>query len=351
MGLKYREGQPGAGVEQEVVTGGKLELAQAAAAFGVTAADWQAITQWYELVIRVRSAYYEVLTAERELGTNQEIVRIAQEGLDKNDRLAKARLAGERDVIGARLELTQSQNRLQISQQRRAAAWKLLATAVGVPALPACAVAGALDAAAPTYEWDVVLAGVLGRSSEIQEAQANLGQAHQELRLARAQVVPNVKFGLQPAYDVEMVNPILTASAQTTLPIFNRNQGNILAAQAEVARSTRVTQQVQLRLTERLIGAFQRYENAQNTLRLFESKMLPDAERSLALIRIGFDGNDPKFDFNAVLDAQRTLAQTRLAVIQAQGELWQSVSILEGLLQREPAPLPLPCAAAQGANW
>ena len=84
MGMKEREGQPGIGVAQEFVTGGKLSLAQAAAAFGVDAADWQAITQWYELVIRLRSAYYEVLTAEQELRTLEEIVRIFQQGLDTN---------------------------------------------------------------------------------------------------------------------------------------------------------------------------------------------------------------------------------------------------------------------------
>ena len=247
-------------------------------------------------------------------------------------------------MIRARVELTQSRNRLQIAQHRRTTAWKLLAAAVGVPELLPRPIEGELKAPAPQYEeWEPLVATVIARSSWMQEAQANVLQAQRELRVAQAQVIPNIEIGVQPAYDILEENPILTVSAGAKLPIFNRNQGNILAGQAEVARSLRATQQVQLGLTERLAAAVQRYQNAEATIAVYEKQVIPDATESLRLNRLGFDAGDPKFDFNAVLDAQRTLAQARLSSIQAQGELWQAVSIIEGLLQREPAPLPMPC--------
>lgn len=342
IGLKKKEGQPSAIFAQEIVTGGKLDLAQAAAFHGVAAADWQAITQWYNVTARIRAAFYEVLTAQREVKVGEEVLEIAKKGLDTNERLAKAGQVGEPDVLRARVELNLTENRLQIAQQRLAAAWKLLATAVGKPDLRLAAVDGNLDEELPAYEYEALLASVMARSSALQEAKAEVLQAQRELDLAVAQVCPNVQVGVTPGYDYGENNPILTATVSVPVPIFNRNQGNIMTARAEIARTTRTTQQVQVRLTERLATAYQQYEASRKTVTLYEKKVLPDATESLRLIRLAFGTGDPKFDFNAVLDAQRTLANARLSLIQARGETWKAVSEIEGLLQRDAAPLPTP---------
>ena len=342
IGLKKTEGQPGPSFSQEIVTNGKLDLAQAAAAHGVAVADWQAITQWYDVTARIRAAFYEVLTAQREVKVSEEVLEIAKKGLDTNERLAKAGTVGEPDVLRARVEFNQTENRLQIARQRLLASWKLLATAVGKPDLRLAALDGDLDHGMPDYEYEPLRAAVMQRSSELQETKAAVLQAQRELDLAIAQVCPNVDVTLIPAYDIAEKNPLLTATVTVPVPIFNRNQGNIMAARAEVARAVHSTQQAQVRLTERLATAYQRYEVARKTVAVFEEKVLPDATESLRLIRVAFDTGDPKFDFNAVLDAQRTLANARLSLIQARGETWKAVSEIEGLLQRDAAPLPTP---------
>jgi outer membrane protein TolC len=56
----------------------------------VAAADWQALTRWYDVLTRVRIAFFEVLAAQREVHTNEEVVRIAQEGLEVARKLQKA---------------------------------------------------------------------------------------------------------------------------------------------------------------------------------------------------------------------------------------------------------------------
>jgi cobalt-zinc-cadmium efflux system outer membrane protein len=342
IGLNKKEGQPSGFFAQEIVTNGKLDLAQAAASHGIEAADWQAITQWYDVTARIRAAFYEVLTAQREVKVSEEVLEIAKVGLDTNERLAKAGQVGQPDVLRARVELTQSENRLQIAQQRLAASWKLMATAVGQPDLRLTSLDGDLDEELPAYEYEPLVASVLARSSVLQEARAGVLQAQRELDLAVAQVCPNLTVGLTPGYDYGASTPILTAAVSVPVPVFNRNQGNIMAARAEITRATRTVQQAQVRLTEQLATAYQRYEASRKTVSLFEKKVVPDATESLRLIRLAFDAGDPKFDFNAVLDAQRTLANARLSLIQARGEIWQAVSQIEGLLQRDAVPLPLP---------
>ena len=293
IGLKKREGQPSAIFSQEFVTNGKLDLAQAAASHGVAAADWQAITQWYTVTARIRAAFYEVLTAQREVKVGGEVLEIAKKGLDTNERLAKAGRVGEPDVLRARVELNQTENRLQIAQQRLAAAWKLLATAVGKPDLRPAAVEGDLDEELPGYEYEPLVSAVMARSSALQEAKAEVLQAQRELDLAVALVCPNVTVGVTPGYDYGERNPIISATVSVPVPVFNRNQGNIMAARAEIARTTNAIRQVQVRLTERLATAYQQYEVARKTVAVFEKKVLPDATESLRLIRVAFDTGDP----------------------------------------------------------
>src|SRR5436305_1757988 len=75
-----RAGRPYLNITQEIITANKRELARAAAEQGVIAADWQALTRWYDVSVRVRSAYYEALTAWREVQTNEAAARFAMQG-------------------------------------------------------------------------------------------------------------------------------------------------------------------------------------------------------------------------------------------------------------------------------
>src|SRR5262249_3656081 len=68
--------------DQQIITAHKLRIAKAAAAQGVAAAEWQALTRWYDVVTRTRLAYFEVLTAQRAVRTSEAIVGLARQSLD-----------------------------------------------------------------------------------------------------------------------------------------------------------------------------------------------------------------------------------------------------------------------------
>jgi cobalt-zinc-cadmium efflux system outer membrane protein len=327
-------GQQGPFVAQEIVIGGKLRLAQAAAAHGVTAADWQAIGQWHAINARVRSAYYELLTAQRQIRESEEIVRQNEKTVATAEKIARAGPVLPSDVGRLRVELMLSRNRLGAARQREEAARRLLAAAVGLPQVAGLAVEGWLDHRAPAYDWPTVVASVLSRHSDVQEAQATILQRQHELSLAQAQAIGNLEMRVRPAYDIPDQSMMLFAEAGAPLPIFNRNQGNIMAAHADVGRAAAEARQVELRLVERLTTAFQQYHNAQRQVKLYEEEILPSAGRALEQVRQLFERRGERF-FD-VLDAQRTLSQARLDYVDALGELWKAVSEIEGLLQREP---------------
>jgi cobalt-zinc-cadmium efflux system outer membrane protein len=180
---------------------------------------------------------------------------------------------------------------------------------------------------------------VLARSSELQEARAAVQQAEAMLRRAQVEWVPNLQLSVRPFYAFPEQKALVRVEAGAMLPLFNRNQGNIAAAQADLARAHQEVRQAELRLTERLTGAYQRYQNARLQTEVYDKQILPNAAESLRLVRLGYERGDPKYDYTAVLQAQRILVEARLAYVQALGDLWRAASEIAGLLQLDQATL------------
>jgi cobalt-zinc-cadmium efflux system outer membrane protein len=246
-------------------------------------ADWQAVTQWFNLVTRVRLAYFEALTARRDVRTNQDAVRIAEGGLEAARRLERAGAGTRPDVLRAQVELEQTRLRLEVAKQRAATADTLLAVATGVRNLIAEPRDWPLEGPVPNYEEGDLLEAVVGRSSEVQEALANVLQAEQLRNRAVAERVPDLQLGYRLFYG--FLDDTFRNYAQfgVVIPLFNRNQGNIHAAEADVARTRAEVRSVELRLAERLAAARLRYHNARRQAKAFAEQVLPNAQESLRL--------------------------------------------------------------------
>jgi cobalt-zinc-cadmium efflux system outer membrane protein len=329
-----RAGFPALTVIQEVVTAHKLQLNRAAQAHGVAAADWQAMTRWYDVLTRLRVTYVDVLTAQLEVEAHQAIVKWGKEGLDVTEKLLKAQVGNQRDVLRARVELEQNKIRLEVARTRLDMARRQLALAVGLPHLTIGAVDGDLESPAPAYAWDAVAEAVLVRSSEVQEAQALHLQAEGLLRRARVEPIPNVLVQVRPIYSAPDRTAELMVDIGAAMPLFNRNQGNISAAQADVARTAADVRVIELKLTERLNLAYQRYQAADKSVVAYRG-IVRDAFRSMELVKLGYDKNDPKSDYTAYLQSLIILNQAKVTQAQVLGDLWRSVSEVAGLLQED----------------
>lgn len=336
MGARERPaGKQGPIFTQQIVTAGKLQIAQAAAAAGVSVAEWQAMTRWYDILTRIRLAYFELLTARRDVEINERAVELSKQIHESAVKLQAAGAGSQPDVLRAQVDLDVSKARLGVAQQRLAAAGKLLTAAVGVSELPAPLVADNLEKAGPTYDFDSSLHQILTRSSEVQETQAMIHQGEELVRRARAEVTPNLTLTLRPFYHFPEQNAEGAVELTAPIPFFNRNQGNILTAEADLARFHQEARLVELRLKERFTLAYQRYQAARQQVEAYEKQILPEARESLRLVRFGYDRGDPKYNYTTLFDTQRTLVQASLAYVAALGEYWRGVSELAGLLQQD----------------
>jgi cobalt-zinc-cadmium efflux system outer membrane protein len=329
-------GEPGIGVSQRFVTAGKLQIARAAAAHGVQAADWQTTTRWFEVVTRVRQAYFELLTASQEEQTTRELVRVAQVSVDAAKKLLKGGFGSKLDVIRAEVELEEARIRLVTAERRVAASRRLLAAAVGVAEMPDAPADGSLHQPRPTFEWEALKHDVLARSSEVQEALARVLQAEGRFRRAQVEPIPDVTLQAMPFYSVPEQDTRVFLAANVNLPVFDRNQGNIHSAQAELAQAHAAVKKTELSLTERLATAYQRYQVARQQVEAYRTRILPSARDSLRLVRLAYEAGEQKTDYTTLLQTQQVLFEAELSYVRALGELWQAVAEIEGLLQVGP---------------
>ena len=269
-------GQQGAYVSQEIVTGGKRKVAQSAAAHGLTAADWQATYRWYDTAAKVRMAYYEYQTAQLILAESERIVEHFEEGLRKAEGLARAGMVLNYEVLRFRIELTQARNRVGAGRERIATARRMLAASVGVATLPAAIVDDSLPTSAPVWDFDQAVRAA-DASAAVQEALALADQAREQVRFAELKNRPNLQLQAAMMYDFALPGPMANAQAGVMLPVFDRNQGAILAARARLAAATAAVERERLKLRERLALADQKYRNARRQVNLYEKQVIPDA--------------------------------------------------------------------------
>jgi cobalt-zinc-cadmium efflux system outer membrane protein len=327
-------GAPGIVIGQTIVRGGKLRLAEAAAAAGVDAADWQAMARWYDVVTRVRLAFIELLAAERERATIHEIVQVAQRSYDAAKTLRKVGAGSEPDVLRAEVELNQNILRRTAAEQRVQAAQRLLGNALGW-GRPVERVEGNLEAAPPQFVWDAALGRMLMQSAELQQAEAQVVEAERLWQRARAEPTPNLDVMANPFYSAPERDWRAEIQLAVVVPLWQRNQGDILAAQAELDRARHEARAVELRLRERLAASWQRYETARQQVEGYRKNILPKARASLELFELGYKGGDPKYDYTALLQAQQVLFQAQLDYVRVLEALGRAVAEIQGLVQED----------------
>lgn len=334
LGSGGRAEQHGIMVGQEFVRGGKLQLSRQVAAQEVARAQQQLAAQQQRVITDVRIAFYEILLAKQQLDVAQEIERISEAGTRAAETLLQAKEVGRIDVLQAQLERENARILTQNARNRYTAAWQGLTAVLGVPEMPPQPIAGDVEAARASFEWQPSLNRLLSSSPEISAAVVNIERARWSVERARAEPRPNVT--VDAVYNV-VDNGIdgdddANITVSVPVPLWNRNQGAISQAQAEVTMAHRALEQLELRLQSELAPVFERYANARSQVQRYRETILPAANETLELTRRSYEAGET--GYVNLLTVQRTFSQTNLSYLQALRELRVAEVELEGLLLR-----------------
>jgi outer membrane protein, heavy metal efflux system len=338
--------QQGAYISQSIVTGNKLKLNRAVASHDVERARWDTEAQTLRVINEVRIRYIAALGAQRQVAVARELVDVADKGVRIAEQLLEGEQVSRADVLQARLHHNQTQILLRNAQFRAAAAWQQLGNVIGSPDLHVRPLEGRLELEdAAELNWDDVWQRLLAENPLLHAARARAAAAAVQIQREKAQVLPDLQLTGNIWNDsIRPPSTMYGLNVGVSLPVFNRNQGNICAAvgeyhvaQAEVAR-------LELVLRDRLAEVFERYQAAGNQVRTYRESILPMAQENLALTLKTYE--EGEFDFLRVLTARRDLFQAHIDNVSALTELRITGIEIEGLqltggldpVQSNPAP-------------
>ncbi len=155
------------------------------------------------------------------------------------------------------------------------------------------------------------------------------------MKRARVETIPNLEFkgGLQQnseSLGVGKVGLQGFAEIGVELHIFDRNQGNVQVARAEVERARHELQRVSLFLRDQTAGMYRGYQNAKVVSDRYGAEILPRARKAyeLMLQRYGLT----LASFTSVLNLQRMPFRMEVDHIAALENLKTNTVMLNGFL-------------------
>jgi cobalt-zinc-cadmium efflux system outer membrane protein len=333
MGDAGTAGKQGGFIGQEFVTGGKLRLNRQVACQEVIRLQQELAAQQFRVLTDVQTGFYDVLVAQRTIELADRLVKIAEEGVQTAEALMKAKEGSRVDILQARVERNTAKIMYDNARNRHQGVWRRLAAVVGMPDMAPAQLAGNIEDTGLPLRWEDALSRVLSESPELAAAAAEVQTAQWTTQRARVEWIPNVGVQATVQHDNASGDDVAGVQVALPLPLFNRNQGNIVAADSRLIAAQRNVERVRLNLQRRLAEVFQRYANARQQVEKYRGTILPDAKETLDLVASGYQQGE--FSYLNLLTAQRTYFQSNLAYLESLLELKSAHAEVEGLLLNE----------------
>ena len=237
MGDNKQAGQQGFFINQEFVRRQKRQVARAVGSREVAYAQQEAAMQRLRVLNDVRCEHYNVLIGERAQILAAEVDRVNRQALEKTKQLYKAEFVPFHDVLQARIQAQTAAVAVGNAKNRYLAAWRRLASLIGIPSMEPCPLSGKLEPPGKPLEWETALAKVYAESPQLARAYAMVAWRQAQLEQAKRAVQPNVLSVLGLQHDTESSDLIGNLQIGMPLPLFNKNQGNIQVAFAELRKA------------------------------------------------------------------------------------------------------------------
>ncbi len=330
IGAHGTAGEQGAFIDQQIVTGSKLRYRRDIYRREATHRNWHAVAQQYRVLNSVRMHYWRVLALDQLVAIRRELFRLAEETVVTTEELLNIGQVNRPDLLQAQAEARRARLALTAAEQQYHRAWRELAAVVGCPGLAPQPLDGDLEKPADEFDWEATLCHLLQASPEIQAARAGVVRSRARLVREQAEWIPDVRVRAGTAYNFAARDQHADVEVGMNIPLFDRNEGNIRAAQAEVARDQAEVARLELALRRRLADALAHYQTAQQTVADYRETILPQESEALQLNLAAF--RERRADWPTVLMSQRSFFHSSIEYVEALLELRRLEVAISGLL-------------------
>ena len=326
-----RSAETTAGLAFPIELGGKRSARIAVAdAIGSRARIGSALAE-ADLRLAVTQLYIEATAADRRLVTAREQAGIAREALRAAGVRVQAGRASPLEQQRADVLRINAETAVERAQRFADVARDNLTRRIGQP------VTGALDMAWYDHvegygpAQPIATAGTLALAA----ARADATTAEAQVSLARSQRVPDVTLSAS-ARRLEATNDVAAVfGVSIPFPVFNNGKAAVAQARAQSDQAQALRRVAELDTAQDIARAQVEVANAATSARNASGPALASATEAARIARIGY--REGKFGQLDLLDAERTLSETRTAAIDALATYHDAKARLQRLVAAAPS--------------
>lgn len=321
------------GFQQDLVTKGKLRIEKAAADQSVRRESAEFDLARAKLFTEVRSQFLQTLAAKHRVALAEYLVRVVKRSVTVAEQLREAGEGNLTDVLLLENDLQRAYYDLDNARTYLEGEYRQLAAVIGQPDMPISAIQGTLFGDPVELNEDEVRNFVANQSSLVEAMRAEITRSQMLLRRQEVEPYPDIRFGPSYQTGTQSNSGQFWLSVVFEIPVWDLNQGNIRKANAKVRGATAELDVVRNLMLKQVSEKFANYRAARQRAIRMQNTMLPNAQKSISLVRDGFSKG--QFDVSRLLQAQRSLTEIAREHINASEAAWISAAEIAGMVQLE----------------
>ncbi|HAU1758310.1 TPA: TolC family protein [Legionella pneumophila] len=329
----YEAAETTASVTQPIPLGNRLQYLKKATYSDYLASLAQIQVQKAILYVAVGVAYVDALYAGQWHQVTQKLIRLNQDIVSAIERRVKAGAGAELDLRLAQVRLGEA--RIQENKAARDALFQRakLARLLG----DGLRVDGQLvDKGLPgvTLNWAVLLRK-LPQNPQLVQLQQQLHAKRATITAVKKSVWPDLNIQLGGRHFSDDGSNAAVASAFAEVPVYNRNQGKIITAEAQYTQTAHELQGTRLDVRQNVYGAFLQAEQSHYEASLVTNSLLPLARKSIKLAQDGYQMG--RYTYIELSTALNSLYEEERHYQQAHADYHKALIQLTGLLGLAPS--------------
>jgi cobalt-zinc-cadmium efflux system outer membrane protein len=334
-----------AGSDEEVLIQQPLEINGARTArSGVSSArasqaEAEAMTTLRDVVLAVKSSYYQVVSARERQALARDLLQSAEEFHRAAARQVELGSRAGIDQTHAAIEVARARQQLSQAEAEVSVALASLNTAMGRAVAEPVGDLTPFQPRAQALDREQAFRQALDARSELGMNAALVAEAQAEANLARAEGRPDIAPQVRAERVTRGVEGVGIGLA-VTLPFLDHGSRRHRIRQAEETARARMDSAAatRSRIQQEVAQAVARVQAADSVARSFREGLLDQARRLLEASRVGFQAGAS--NILAVLEAQRSYRAVNMQYIDAVAALAQAHVELERATASAPVQLP-----------
>ena len=321
-------------IAQLIELGGKRAARVRLAEAGTDLARWDYESLRIDVLSGVAKAFVAALGAQERLALSEDLRRIAEQSVDTVTRTVQSGAVSPVEEGRAKVLLSQ----VRIERESRARALdeaRLSLVSFWGSTQPTFTKLSGVFSTVSEPEPLEQLSLDIERNPDLARWASEIEQRSASLSLAEAAAIPDVTVSAGGRYYQDEQSAGIVALFSVPLPVFDRKQGTIQAAQERLGRAKVEQRLTELTLRSAVARAYQALLSAYRQAVELRDKTIPQAQ---AVFRGAQDAYARGlFRYIEVLDAQRTLFQLRAAYVDALVAYHTQLTDIARLTGRDPS--------------